>query len=164
MTPVPPVMGAEGEAVAAICHRCAGPKKGPFVPCKNCGFVPTGEHRHIAWLFSREHLDESELQEAAARILAGSLLEPPKALLEHARESMGAKPLDQDALRPLSSTQMLALAVADVVLTPLLGFAIWFGLRDERPVAARQSLRITLPVSVGLGIVWLPMVLGKGLG
>ena len=77
---------------------------------------------------------------------------------------MGAKPLDQDALRPLSSTQMLALAVADVVLTPLLGFAIWFGLRDERPVAARQSLRITLPVSVGLGIVWLSMVLGQGLG
>lgn len=148
----------------AICHRCAGPKKGPFVPCKSCGFVPTGEHRQVAWLFSRDHLDEDELDEAARRVREGALPEPPRELLEHARESMGAKPLDQEALRPLSSSQLAGLALADVLLTPLVGYALWFGLREERPVAARQALRITVPVTVGLGLVWLSVVLGPRLG
>lgn len=134
------------------------------MPCKSCSFVPTGEHRQVAWLFSREHLDEAELEEAARRIREGELPEPPRELLEHARESMGAKPLDQEALRPLSSTQMLGLALADLLLTPLVGFALWFGLREERPVAARQALRITVPVSLALGLVWLSMVLGPRLG
>ena len=143
----------------AVCHRCAEPKKGPFVPCKGCGFVPTADHRAVAWLFSREHLDEEELQEAAQRIRQGDLPDPPKALREHARVSMGAAPLDVEATRPLTTPQVVGLAAADVLLTPLVGFAVWFGLRAERPVAARQALWLTVPLSLAIGAAWLSVLL-----
>ena len=48
-------------SVKAVCHRCGGPKKGPFVPCKTCGFVPVGDERPIAWLFGLDYLTEEEI-------------------------------------------------------------------------------------------------------
>lgn len=154
--------GAEGRAdpppetapPAAICHRCGGAKRGPFVPCKACGFTPVGPERHVAWLFSEHHLDPEELGEAARRLRAGDRPDPPRALLETARVRMGAAPLTSDARRPLDTRQILLLSAVNVLLTPLAGLAVWWGLQPERPLAARQALRITLPVLVGGGILW----------
>ena len=74
--------------VKAVCHRCGGPKKGPFVPCKNCGFVPLGEDRPIAWLFGLDYLTEDEMTEAGRRIQGGEVPDPSAALREQAREGM----------------------------------------------------------------------------
>lgn len=139
---------------AAICHRCGGSKKGPFVPCKACGYAPAGPERHVAWLFSEHHLEPEELEEAARRIHSGERPDPPRSLLEQARVRMGAAPLTDDARRPLGTAQLIGLAVGNVLLTPLLGMALWWGMREERPIAAAQALRTTLPVILGLAVVW----------
>lgn len=139
---------------AAICHRCGGGKRGPYVPCKACGFVPAGPERQVAWLFSEHHLAPDELAEAARRLQAGERPDPSRSLLERARVQMGAGPLTDDARRPLRSTQLVALGLANVLLTPFVGLAVWWGLREERPVAAAQALRSTVPVALGLAVVW----------
>lgn len=143
---------------AAICHRCGGDKTGPFVPCKACGFVPTADARAVAWLFSLSHLDQEELTLAAARIRAGETPDPPTRLRLRARQEMGATALDEALDIPLSTPQLAGLAAANVFLTPLVGFALWFGVRTERPQTATQILRITIPIAFALGLVWAVMV------
>lgn len=149
---------AEALPPASICHRCGGAKRGPFVPCKACGYTPVGAERQVAWLFSEHHLSPDELAEAARRLRAGDRPEPPRSLLETARIRMGAAPLTLDARRPLATRQLLMLSLANVLLTPLAGLAVWWGLEPERPLAARQALRVTLPVMVGAGLLWMVML------
>lgn len=149
--------------VRAVCHRCGGPKKGPLIPCKTCSFTPTGEERPIAWLFSAHHLTDAELDETTARILAGEQPDPSKALSDGARVAMGAAPLTDDARRPLRTGTLILIGLGNLLLTPLLGFAFWFGLIEERPRAARQALTITLPMSLALALVWLVVVASQRL-
>jgi hypothetical protein len=73
---------------------------------------------------------------------------------------MGALPHDP-ATQPLHIWALLGLSAANLLLTPLAGMAIWHGLRDDRPVAARQSLQITLPVAVGLTLFWMSLLLNQ---
>lgn len=134
----------QGE-VPAVCHRCGGSKKGPLVPCKVCGFVPTGEERPVAWLFSRHHLSPHELVHAAARLREGERPEPSRALRDGAREAMGAAPLPDAARRPLDNRELMLLAVGNLVATPLLGLAVWWGLAERRPVASGQAMKVTIP-------------------
>lgn len=145
----------------AACHRCGGPKKGPFVPCKACRFEPRGEERPVAWLFSRAWLDEGELQLAAERIREGQRPDVSRALRDTARTEMGAVPASSAARRPLTLGQLLSLSMANLLVTPLAGLAIWYGLRDSRPVAARQAVRVTVPAAVGLVIFWASLLLNK---
>lgn len=151
-------MNPADQTIAAVCHRCGGDKKGPLVPCKSCGFTPTGDERPVAWLFSGHHLDADELIEAAQRVRAGDRPEPSKALREQARVGMGAAPLTDAAKEPLGTGSLLLLGLGNLLLTPLAGYAVWFGLREERPRAARQALTVTLPISAALGIAWVVFV------
>lgn len=109
-----------------------------------------------AWLFSDAYLSAEELQYAAARVRRGDRPDPSRALQEQAREAMGAQPLPLtgDALRPLPSSTLLALTAGNLLLTPLTGIAVWAGLREDRPRAARQALYTTLPVLVLLSLAW----------
>lgn len=134
----------QGE-VPAVCHRCGGSKKGPLVPCKECGFVPTGEERPVAWLFSRHHLSPHELVHAAARLRDGERPDPSKALRAQARAAMGAAPLPDAARQPLDSRSLMFLALGNLLASPLVGLAVWWGLSERRPVASRQSLKVTWP-------------------
>lgn len=138
----------------AVCHRCGGPKKGPFVPCKACRFEPRGEERSVAWLFSRAWLEADELTLAAERIRSGQRPDVSRALCDMARVEMGAVPASTFATRTLTLGQLAALAAANLLLTPLAGLAVWYGLREERPVAARQAARVTLPIAAGLALLW----------
>ena len=104
--------------VRAVCHRCGGPKQGPFVPCKTCSFVPLGEERPIAWLFGLDYLTEEEMLQAGERVRGGEGPDPSSALRELARERMGALPLSSAQLKPLSNWQLLGLSVGNLVLTP----------------------------------------------
>lgn len=137
----------------AICHRCGGPKRGPYVPCKACGFVPTGRERQVAWLFSEHHLSPEELDEAARRLRGGERPDPPRALLETARVGMGAAAAGDEG-GALRNHELLALTLGNLLLTPLVGFATWWGLSEERPVASAQALRVTVPVAGALALAW----------
>ena len=148
----------------AICHQCGGPKKGPFVPCKGCQYEPRGEERAVAWLFSRAWLNEEELSLAAERIQGGQRPDVSRALQEQARIQMGAMPRSSAASSPLGIWQLLGLSAANLLLTPLAGFAVWYGMRAERPLAARQAARVTVPVAVGLAVLWSTIFLEQLIG
>ncbi len=154
-------MSLTGE-VPSACHRCGGRKRGPLVPCKECGFVPNGDDRAVAWLFSLHHLTEAELDEAAARVRAGERPDPSRALRDGARRAMGAAAPADGAAAPLSRGRLLGLTLLNVLVTPLAGFAVWWGLRDERPVAARQALRVTAPVAALVGAALLAEAWARG--
>lgn len=111
----------------------------------------------VAWLFSREHLTRAELDYAATRLRRGDRPDPSRALQEAAREAMGAQPapLTHAAREPLSPTALLAVTAANIALTPLAGIAVWVGLREDRPRAARQALVATLPVFGLLCVAWM---------
>lgn len=151
---------------SAVCHRCGGLKGGPLVPCKACGFTPIGADRPVAWLFSGHHLSEEELAFAASRVRRGDRPDPSRALQEQAREAMGAQPtaLSQAARAPLATQRLLLLTLANLLLTPLVGLAVWFGLRDERPAAARQALLFTMPVALAMSVLWVAVLVTGGLG
>ena len=138
----------------AACHRCGGEKGGPFVPCKSCGFTPLHDDRSVAWLFSIHHLTEAELQDASERIRRGDVPDPSQELRDQAREAMGAAPLPDTARVPLKRGELVGLGLTNLLLTPLAGYAVWFGLRKSRPRAAQQALMLTVPMSLLLTLVW----------
>jgi len=138
----------------AICHNCGGEKAGPLVPCKACGFVPTGEDRPIAWLFSGHHLEAAELMEAAERIRAGERPDPPSALRQAARTAMGALPLLDPSGKGLSRRDLVGVVVGSLLLTPLVGIAVWFGWREDRPKAAAQALWTSLAIGGLVALAW----------
>ena len=144
----------------AICHRCGGEKAGPLVQCSQCGVAPTGDERATAWLFSSAHLTPDELHLAGSRIRNGELPEPSAALkalaVPHIRPRTDA--------RPLTRREQAAIAALNVVLTPLAGLAIWWGLSEERPTAARQALRISVPVAVAMGALWTSLIASRLVG
>ncbi len=125
------------------------------MPCKVCGFVPTGEERPVAWLFSRYHLSPHELVHAAARLREGERPDPSLALRAAARHGMGAAPLPDEALRLMSPTTLVLLGAANLLLTPLAGLSVWWGLSERRPAASRQALRITAPVVLLMAVALL---------
>jgi hypothetical protein len=120
--------------------------------------VPQGEERPTAWLFSLHHLSEADLQAAAERVRDGERPDPGQGLQAGAKKQMGATPLADGAQGPMPTAHLIGIAAANLLLTPLAGFAFWIGLRDERPVAAAQALRITLPIAFALGALWAGMV------
>ena len=143
----------------AVCQSCGTEKRAPLIPCKSCEFVPTGDERATAWLFSREYLSEEEMAEAARRIVEeGQRPDPSRALKQRAKEAMGALPFEHSSDLPLSRAEMWGLGTANLLLTPLTGLAIWHGLRPDRPRAATQALRLTLPMAVVLALVWISII------
>ena len=143
----------------AICQQCGAHKRAPLIPCKHCQFVPSGDDRAIAWLLSREYLNENELSEAARRITEEKQRpDPSKALIYRAKDSMGALDFEQSQNRPLSNQEMWALGLANVLLTPLTGLAVWHGLQEERPKAANQAFKITVPIAVTLALFWVGII------
>jgi hypothetical protein len=160
-TPLPAAPTVNPGTVAAVCHRCGAEKRGPLVPCKSCVFTPLGEDRAVAWLFSSHHLDADELIEVARRVSLGERPEPSRALRDLAREAMGAAPIGTDHRKPLTHSQVAWLVAGNLLLTPLVGLSVWFGLGADRPIAARQALRWTLPMMVMFVGGWVLLLLSR---
>ena len=146
----------------SVCHRCGGIKAGPFLPCPDCLHTPREDDRALAWLFSSAHLSEEEMALAARRIQAGEQPEPPPRLIAHAKTNIASGRAGGGT--PLSHRQLLAVGVGSLVLTPLVGLSVWWGYRTVRPVAARQTLRITIPVGVVMAVFWLSVIVVRLLG
>lgn len=135
--------------VEALCTRCGAEKDLPLGRCPHCAHLPTGPERELAMLCSQRFFSAAELRDLQARIRRGDPLRPSAALLAQARALLGARP----ALRVLSRQELLLLTVGNLLLTPLLGYATWYGWRDHP--AGRQALWVTLPISLLLLLVWL---------
>ena len=131
------------------------------MPCKACGFVPTGEDRPIAWLFSGHHLEAGDLIEAAERIRAGERPDPPSALRQGARAAMGASPLLDPLAKGLSRRDLVGVGLGSLLFTPLVGIAVWFGLREDRPRAAAQALWMALGIGGLVALAWVAEQVGE---
>jgi len=138
----------------AVCHRCGGTKAGPLLPCPDCKVTPRGRDREVAWLFSSAHLSRDELALAADRIRKGEMPEPSPSLRALAKSNVRVEPND----RPFDQWELIGIGVMNLAFTPLAGFALWWGLQPQRPVASKQALRITVPISAALAILWLGLI------
>jgi len=148
----------------SICHRCGGRKAGAFLPCPGCTYTPKATDRAIAWLFSNAHLSPSELEEAALRLRQGEQPEPSEKLLASARAQIRSSAQRQATDQPVPPRVLAGIGLMSLLLTPMAGFALWWGYRTERPTAATQVLRITWPIAIALSIAWLAVVAFRLLG
>ena len=127
--------------------------------CAACGWKAIGAERELALLCSTRFHDGAGLSALAERIRRGEVLNPSAELREKARAALA--PVPEGVV--LRRGQMAALAVANLVVTPLLGWAAWFRLRDRPGPAGMQALMVTVPITLGLGLVW-GWVLWRGVG
>ena len=142
---------ALGEPVA-ICARCGAEKDLALGRCSACAHLPTGDEREVAIVCSTRVLDVAALRAAQTRIRTGEPVRPTATLRARARAVLsGTEPR---ATR-LTGGQLAALVVANLIGTPLLGYAVWWWYRADAGPAARQALLVTVPCSVALfgGIV-----------
>ncbi len=121
----------------------------------------------MAYLLSSHHLGEADLDDASLRIQRGESPDPPEHLLKLARSQLTASrsvlPAPQDPQprerKGLSREEIWLLVLANLALTPLVGFAVWWGWRLRHPRAARQVLWATLTVAMALAVAWAAMIL-----
>lgn len=137
----------------AICHRCGAAKAQAMDPCPDCAFVPQGEERAVALLFSEAWLNEAERAEAAARVRAGERPNPSTAQRRAILGLGGPK----DAL---SRGETLRLAGGCLLFSPLVAFAAALGWHSERPAAAALALRIGLWSAAAEAALWAQWALG----
>jgi hypothetical protein len=109
--------------------------------------APTGPEREDALLCSTAFLTPDQLRGLQARIRRGEPLQPSAALRRAARDRLTAAPPEPAAL---SNAQLAALGAANLLFTPLLGWAVWFRYRARPGPGGTQALLVTLPVSLVL--------------
>ncbi len=137
-----------------------------MVVCGGCGRAPRGHERPLAYLFSSNHLSERELEGVALRIQAGERPDPPEHLLQQARKRLTASlshlpgthhemaPVQRELIRE----EKWLISLGNVLLTPLVGLAVWWGWRTRHPEAADGVLWLTLPVAGLFGAAWVTML------
>ncbi len=138
----------------AVCVRCGGNRSDYGSICPHCGLRPLGDGLLVAWLLSSEHLDHEDLAAVGARIRAGELVRPTGRLLRKARVALG-RHFSSDT--GMTAGQRAALLATSLLLTPAVGWTIWFWWRDRRPRAAVQALGLSLPATMVFFslVVWL---------
>lgn len=137
----------------AVCVACGEPKELALARCAACGFVPTGDDRARSVLASTRMLEPPQLAEVQRRIRSGEPFRPSPARLAAARLALAGAASTKP--RTLTRNEALALLAGNLLLTPALGWAVWFGLRQRPGLAARQALWLTVPVSGVLGGAWI---------
>lgn len=138
-------------ATDAICARCGAEKELPLARCA-CGHVPLGEERVLAIVCSNRILDAAGMREATARIRSGEIVNPSPAMLDRARAILAGR---VEAPVALSPARQLGLVVLNLLLSPAIGWAIWFRWRARPGPGGRQALAATLPLSIAFGVAWL---------
>lgn len=148
-------MGSAANKGFAVCARCGEEKDLPLGRCPGCAHVPAApDERELAIVCSTRILDEAALRGAQERIRRGEPVRPTDALRAQARAVLtGHAP----TLARFTPKQIAALVLGNVLLTPMLGYAVWFRYRTMAGPAARQALVATVPLSFllfGLALAW----------
>ena len=129
----------------AVCLRCGAFRANYREICPDCGHRPIGDGLLVAWLLSSHHLDEPQLHQAQQRILVGAPVRPSSKMLKTAREALGKAFTTDPGLR---RAQVLGLMGVSLLLTPLVGWTLWFWWRTNRPRAAWQAFLVSAPATV----------------
>ncbi len=110
----------------------------------------------MAWLLSDAHLSAPQLDAAATRVRRGESIRPSDRMIERARRALGTHFSSDPGL---DVRQRLALLATSLLLTPLVGWVLWFWWRGDHPRAAMQALGLSLPATAiftALGL-WLQL-------
>lgn len=132
-----------------LCARCGAEKDLPLGRCPACRHAPSGEDRLIALVCSTRVSPVETLLAAQARIRRGEGIRPTPELIERARRVLSGV---VEAETRLTSRQICGIIAANLVLTPVVGYAVWHHYRSDRGPAARQALLTTLPCSFVLAV------------
>lgn len=136
----------------AVCAACGADKDVPLARCGACGVAPEGPDREVALLLSTRFLTREELVRVRDRIRRGERPEPGPARRAEARALLaGASP----APRALTRSALVGLVAGNLLLTPLLGWAIWLRWRGHPGPGARQVWWATAPISLVLLLAWI---------
>lgn len=141
----------------AICHICGNNKDLALARCAQCGNVPSGTERELAMLCSTAVLDPEALGEVQERLRRGEPLRPSEGLRARARAILRGAPPPGPAW---TRAQLTTLFFANVLLTPLLGYAAWYRLRTRGGPAARQVLGVSVVSSLVVTAGWVVWRLG----
>ena len=139
----------------AICWSCGAEKDLPLGRCP-AGHIPTGDDRVVSVVVSTRVMDGAALSAAAARIQRGEVIRPKAELLSRARALLSGRP---EVAVDLTPGQVALLVAGNVILTPMLGWALWFRWRARPGRGAHQALAATAPISAALAVVWVLAVL-----
>ena len=120
----------------AICHVCGAGKDLALARCAACGTVPVGAEREDAVLCSEAILDAAALRSVQERLRRGERLQPSPALRARARVVLSGVEIPPVVLSPRAQ---LALVLGNLLLTPLLGYAVWFRWRAYPGPGARRG-------------------------
>lgn len=140
--------------LAAICARCGAEKDLALGRCPGCGHLPAGEERELAVVCSTRVLDAAALRAAQERIRRGEPVRPSAELRARAREALSGVPVRRTSLGP---RELAAITAGNLLLTPLVGYAVWWWHRHDEGPAARQALLVTIPASLllaGAIVAW----------
>jgi hypothetical protein len=138
----------------AICHACGADKDLALARCAGCGVLPEGDARAHALLCSTRVLTAEALADVRRRLRSGERLAPSEALLARAHALLRGEAPDA---RDVSPRQVAGLAVASLLVTPLLAWLAWFRWRSRPGTAGRSALRVALftsAASIGAWVAW----------
>lgn len=140
----------------AVCVRCGSLRADYRQICPHCGHRPEAEGLLVSWLLSDENLDEAQLEAASRRVRGGESIRPSERMLERARRALGTHFTSDPGL---SVGERFALLATSVLLTPLVGWVLWFWWRGRKPRAALQALALSLPATAFFTVlgIWLQL-------
>ena len=136
----------------AICHACGADKDLALARCAGCGVLPEGDARAHALLYSTRVLTTDALADVRRRLRSGERLAPSEALLARAHALLRGEAPTTQGVR-----QVAGLAVASLLVTPLLAWLAWFRWRSRPGTAGRSALRVALftsAASIGAWVAW----------
>jgi hypothetical protein len=139
----------------AVCVRCGADRMVYDQVCPACGFLPEGDGLAVAWLLSDNHLGDHELDAAQARVRAGEPIEPNAKMLKVAKQALRTTFATDPGL---TTVQRLGVLACSLLLTPLVGWTLWWTWRTRRPRAAWQAFALSAPATVAFTVLVLYLV------
>lgn len=117
----------------AICLICGFVKEAVEQTCEECGHELRSSDRSLALGLARAELTSAEIAEVSERIAKGERPVAPK----NGKWTDGAG---------MEWREWALIVLGSVAITPLYGIAVSWGWRDERSLAARQALWLSLAI------------------
>lgn len=143
----------------AVCTSCGAYKDLALGRCPACGHLPDAAEREVAVACSSRFLTAAELAAVQARVRRGERLDPSPARRAAARAVLAGRAEPEVAL---DRRRWMLLALGNLLVTPLLGWALWLRWWGRPGPGARQALWATVPASLLLAAAWVGWIALRG--